>query len=96
MQKYARGWAVCRDVRLQHAAATKVQTIFRGYVTKKAFEFIVSRLVKMQSVGRMFLQRCKFTKLRKSAITAQKLQRGRMARKLHCNMMHSLVRLQIA
>jgi hypothetical protein len=96
MQKYARGWAVCRDVRLQHAAATKVQTIFRGYVTKKAFEFTVSRLVKMQSVGRMFLQRCKFTKLRKSAITAQKLQRGRMARKLHCNMMHSLVRLQIA
>jgi len=57
MQKYARGWAVRRDVRLQHAATTKVQTIFRGYVTKKAFEFTVSRLVKMQSVGRMLLQR---------------------------------------
>ena len=26
MQKYARGWAVRSDVRLQHSAATKVQT----------------------------------------------------------------------
>ena len=38
MQKYARGWAVRRDVRVQHAAATKVQTTFRGYITKASYK----------------------------------------------------------
>jgi hypothetical protein len=33
-----------RRVRLQHAAANKVQTIFRGYITKKALEFTVSQV----------------------------------------------------
>ena len=42
MQKYARGWAVRRHVRLQHAAATKVQTAFRGYIIKQSYKFTVS------------------------------------------------------
>jgi hypothetical protein len=91
IQRYARGWAVRRNVRMQHAAATKVQTAFRGCITKASYKFTDSQIVKMQSVGRMYLQRSKFTKLCKSCVVTQKLQRGRLARKLRCAMMRSLV-----
>jgi hypothetical protein len=74
-----------------HSAATKVQTAFRNYITKQNYKVTVSLIVKMQSVGRMYLQRSKFTKLRKSCIVAQKMQRGRVARKLRSIMMRTIV-----
>jgi hypothetical protein len=82
MQKYARGWAVRRDVRVQHAAATKVQTVFRGYITKKNYQFIVSQLVKMQSVGRMYIRRRWFKVVRRSFVCFQSLFRGFASRRL--------------
>jgi len=82
MQKYARGWAVRRHVRLQHAAATKVQTAFRGYFAKVNFVFTRSCIVKMQCAVRMFLNRRIYKRSLVRIVKLQSLFRGLRSRRI--------------
>ena len=95
MEKMARGFLVRRAVAKQHAASVKIQTVFRRYLQVCTFSVSRARIVKIQTAFRCFSQSSSFHRLRTGSQTAQRLFRGRQARRL-ATMMRATVRIQTA
>uniref|UniRef100_A0A8C9VX02 Myosin X n=1 Tax=Scleropages formosus TaxID=113540 RepID=A0A8C9VX02_SCLFO len=75
-----------REVEVLHAAMI-IQAHIMGYMARKQYKKLLHCIVVIQKNYRAYYWRRKFLLLRWAALTLQKCQRGRLARKIYCQLL---------
>ena len=87
-----------KEQQLRNEAATTIQAAFRCFVQRKRFSDICKKIVILQSVARMWIQKKKYhsllAKRNESAITVQKYWKGFIAMKKYQKYVQSVILIQ--